>query len=261
MDRSLPTDIQRKQKRKPWLTGLLLVTIVIAGLLIFRSFLQKSIKRDKIRTAKVEIGSVVNTINATGKIIPAFEQLLTSPITAEVKKVLVTVGSPLKPQEKILDLDKEFTLLAFEKMKDELALMQNGVIKLRFQLEKSLFDLQISDSIKALRITSLKSVLKDALRLQEIGGGTKEAIEQAELDLRIAELEKHQLENDLKTKRQSIEADLEESRLQMQIQAKNLRELERKLEQAEVITKRAGVLTWVNENIGSTVREGDAWLE
>lgn len=257
MDRTLPADIQRKQNRKPWLTGLLIVGIIVVGLIVFRYFLQKSIHRNKIRTAIVEVGSVVNTIDATGKVIPAFEQLLTSPINAELKEVLVTVGSSLEPQEKILDLDKEFTLLAFEKMKDELDLKRNSLRKLKFQLEKSLFDLQIVDSIKALRINSLRSVLKDALRLQKVGGGTKEAIEQAELDLKIAELEKRQLENDLKTKRQSMEVDLKESQLQMQIQAKNLRELERKLEQAEVVAKKKGVLTWVNENIGSTVREGD----
>ena len=44
----------------------------------------------------------------------------------------------------------------------------------------------------------------------------------------------------------------------MAIQSKDLKEFSRKLEQAEVVASRPGVLTWVNENVGTTVSEGEA---
>jgi len=67
-------------------------------------------------------------------------------------------------------------------------------------------------------------------------------MEKVKLNLAIAELEKKQLENDLAYKQQSVTSDLKEVELQLAIQGKDL----------------AGVLTWVNENIGTTVNEGEA---
>jgi HlyD family secretion protein len=75
--------------------------------------------------------------------------------------------------------------------------------------------------------------------------------------LKIAELEKKQLENDLKYNRESMSASLKETELGAQIEGKNLKELQHKLKMADIVADRKGVLTWVNENIGSSVNEGE----
>lgn len=89
------------------------------------------------------------------------------------------------------------------------------------------------------------------------GGGTRESIDQAEQNLRIAQLEKRQLENDIRIKQQTMRADIRESEIGAQIKEKDLQELQRKLQQANIIANRAGVLTYVNKNIGSKVAEGE----
>ena len=43
----------------------------------------------------------------------------------------------------------------------------------------------------------------------------------------------------------------------MQIQDRNITELARKLGQADISAQQPGVLTWVNEDIGATVNQGD----
>ena len=82
--------------------------------------------------------------------------------------------------------------------------------------------------------------------------------DRVKLNLEIAQLEKKQLESDLAYKQQAVTSDLKEVELQLAIQSKDLKEFARKLEQAEVVASREGVLTWVNENIGTTVNEGEA---
>ncbi|RCR70012.1 efflux RND transporter periplasmic adaptor subunit [Larkinella punicea] len=257
MDRELAPEIVRQSRTKNYL--IVFVVLVVAGIAIyfFRRVLKTSVEASRIRTATAEIGPVENSLSATGEVIPAYEQIITSPIRASIRRVLLTPGTQIKPGQAILDLDKSLTLIEFEKMKDQLALKRNSIEQLRMKLNKNLFDAEADDQIKSLNINRLKAELEDARRLLKVGGQTQEDVTRAENSLRIAELEKKKLENDLSYNRQSMGASLKETTLQAQIEEKNLSELDRKLNQANIIADRPGVLTWVNENIGSAVNEGE----
>ena len=258
MDRELSDKIVQQQRYRNILWVIVVIAAILAGLYFFRSSLTTSLPSNKFRTAVAEIGDIENTITSTGEVLPEFEQVITSSIHAAIKEVLIPVGSRVEPNQPILALNKEFALLTKEKLDDELALKKNSIVQLKLQLDKNLYDLKINNEIKGLRINGLKADLEDAKRLVTIGGGTAEAMEKVKLNLEIAQLEKKQLENDLAYKQQSVTSDLKEVELQLAIQGKNLKEFVRKLEQAEVVPSRAGVLTWVNENIGTTVSEGEA---
>jgi HlyD family secretion protein len=258
MDRTLSPEItQRTRNRRLWL-GLLAAAAVVAVLLWLRGALKTTVEAAKIRVAVAEVGSVENTLTATGEVIPAFEQVLTSPIRASVKRVLLTPGARVKPGQPILELDKSLSEIEYERGKDKLALKRNGIEQLRMKLAKELRDAELNDQIKLLNINRLKADLDDTRRLQRVGGKTAEDVIEAENRLRIAELEKKSLENGLTYNRESMNASLEQSKLEAQIEARNLQELAQKLRQADVLADRAGVLTWVNEAIGAAVNEGDA---
>ena len=51
---------------------------------------------------------------------------------------------------------------------------------------------------------------------------------------------------------------MKEAEIAASIQQSELHELERKLKLADIVASREGVVTWVNKNIGSSIREGDA---
>ncbi|RYU94292.1 efflux RND transporter periplasmic adaptor subunit [Emticicia agri] len=257
MDKEISIQEVRKQKSKNWLIGIVALVVIILIVWWLRNTLSSSITRAEIRTAVAEMGAVENTLTASGEVQPEFEQVITSPITAVIQQVVLDAGTQVKAGEKILELDKETTQLTFDKEKDEVELKKNKVVKLRLDLDKSFYDLKIDDSIKAMKITSLKADVENAKRLQKAGGGTREAIETAEMNLRIAELEKKQLENDIRIKQQTMRADIKDSELSAQIQEKQLMEYQSKLQKANIIATRPGVLTYVNKNLGSKVSEGE----
>ena len=207
--------------------------------------------------AVAEIGAVENTLSATGEVIPAYELMITSPVRGSIRKVLLTPGTRVRPGQAILELDKSLTQIDRQKATDQLALRRNGIEQLRLKLNKNLYDADINDQIKSLNINKLRAEVSDAKRLLAVGGKTAEDVTRAENALRIAELEKKQLENELVYNRQSMGASLQESQIQAQIEATNIRVLDRKLKQADILTDRAGVLTWVNERVGVAVNEGD----
>jgi len=257
MDREVEPDYVKKQNSRRWIIGITVLVIVAAGIYFLRKSLQGTIESSRIRTAAVEVGDVENTITASGEIIPAYEQIITSPIRASIRRVLINPGTPVIPGQAIVDLDKSLTEIELEKYQDQLALKRNSIEQLRMKLNKNLYDAEISDKIKLLNINKLRADFEDAKRLQKVGGGTGEDITRAENELKIAELEKKQLENDLSYNRESMGASLKETELGAQIEGNNLKELSHKLKMADIVADRKGVLTWVNDNIGSAVNEGE----
>ncbi|MFD2934382.1 efflux RND transporter periplasmic adaptor subunit [Spirosoma flavum] len=257
MDTELAPAITNRARSRRWLIGVIVVIAVVFVIVWMRDALKTSVEADKIRTATVEIGPVENSLNATGEVIPAYEQIYTSPIRASIRRVLLMPGTSVKPGQAIMDLDKSLTEIELEKLNDQLALKRNGIDQLRMKLNKSLYDAEVNDQIKLLNINRLQAELEGSRRLQKVGGSTAEDVTRAENALRIAELEKKQLENDLAYNRQSMSASLRETTLQAQIEEKNLKELTYKIKQADIVADRPGVLTWVNENIGSSVNEGE----
>jgi HlyD family secretion protein len=257
MDREISNNDINKRKVKTGLWVAFAVVAMAVSAWILRGSLKTSVKQNDIRTAVAELGSIENTLTASGEVLPEFEQVITSPITAIIQNVLLNEGANVKKGERILELDKEFTRLNFEKQKDQLDLKRNSIVKLKLDLDRSFFDLKINDSIKAFKINALNADVENAKRLFKAGGGTRETIEKADNDLHIAQLEKRQLENDLRTRQAIMQSSIRETEISASIQEKELKEFERKLQQADILTTRAGVLTFVNKNIGSKINEGE----
>jgi len=258
MDKAIEEEVTARKKRKTIVVVSILVAVLIAAVMLVRSSLVSVVKKSVITTAVVERGDIENTITASGEILPEFEATITSPINASVQKVIIDAGSKVKSGESILMLDKSASQTEFEKLKFQLASKENEIKKLKLELDKSFYDIKSSNDIKQLRINSLEADVENAKRLFKAGGGTRESIEQAELNLKVAKLEKQQLENEIKSKQQTMQVEMREAEIAAAIQANDLHELERKLQLANIVASRNGVVTWVNKNLGTAIHEGDA---
>lgn len=257
MDKPISENVigRRRKKRGLILLASLALLMVITWWL--RSFLQSEVKGAAINMAVVMKGDVENTLNASGEVLPEFEEIITSPIAATIQIALLDAGSPVKAGQSVLTLDKSTTQLDYEKLTFQLESKRNSIHKLKLELDKSFFDIQSNNEIKQLRINSLMAGVENAKRLLNAGGGTREDVELAELNLKVARLEKQQLENEIKSKQQTMQTDMRESEIAASIQENDLQVLKHKLDRASIVASRAGVVTWINKNIGATVHEGD----
>ncbi|RWY46015.1 efflux RND transporter periplasmic adaptor subunit [Mucilaginibacter gilvus] len=258
MDQLIEQEVTARKKKKGILIGAIAILALAASVWLLRTTLKSSIKRADITTAVVEIGSVENTLNATGEVLPEFEEILTSPINASIKNVVMDAGNKVNAGQSILTLDKSASQTEFEKINFQMQSKRNEIAKLKLDLNKSFFDIQSNNDIKQLRISNLADAVENAKRLFKAGGGTREGIEQAELNLKVAQLEKKQLENEIKSKQQTMQIEIKEAEIALAIQQNDLNGLQRKLQLASIIATRSGVVTYVNKNIGATVHEGDA---
>lgn len=257
MDKEIsPAEIKRAS-RKRWLIAGACLTAAVAGFLLLRYAVKPVLRAATITTAVVERGNVENTISASGEILPEFEEVITSPVSAAIREIHEDAGATVTPGQPILQLDKTAAQAEYEKGKFQLEAKQNDLRRLRLELDKSYFDLKSNNSIKQLRIASLQAAVENARRLFKAGGGTREDIEQAEMELKVARLEKEQLENEIKSKQQTMQVEIRESQIAIAIQQQELQTLYSKLSRATITAGRGGVITWVNRNIGAAIREGE----
>jgi HlyD family secretion protein len=257
MDKVIETEVRLQKKKKLVWTLSLLLFVIIAVAICLRSLLTPSLSRSEIITAVVERGDIENTISASGEVLPEFEEVITSPIDASVQQVMMDAGSSIKAGQPILLLDKTASQNEYEKLKFQLESKRNSIKKLRLELEKSFYDIKSNNDVKQLRINSMEAEVENAKRLFRAGGGTREDIEQAELELKVARLEKQQLENEIRSKQQTMQIEMKEAEIAAAIEESNLRELARRLQLANIAASREGVVTWVNRNIGESIHEGD----
>ncbi|PUZ30029.1 HlyD family secretion protein [Chitinophaga costaii] len=258
MDTVIAASVRKRTTYKWLITGGAVLLLLGAGVWLLRYAVSSSISRSVITTAVVEKGNIENTLTATGEVLPEFEEVITSPINASVQQVALNAGSTVKAGESLLTLDKSATQTSYEKLKFQLESKRNDIKKLRLQLDKSFYDIKSNNDIKQLQINSLEADVENARRLYKAGGGTREDIEKAELNLKVARLEKLQLENEIKSKQQTMQVEMREAEIAAAIQDNELQELQRKLQQANVVASRDGVITWINRNIGAVIHEGDA---
>jgi HlyD family secretion protein len=172
--------------------------------------------------------------------------------------VALAVGARVQPGQVILELDKELAASALAKLDDEQLRNQNKTAQLQLTLARTLTDLQAQQQAQDLKVSSLQSALRDEQHLLEIGGGTAEAVRQAELNLSTARLEAQRLHQQLRNQRQASAADQRELGYTVSVQQRSIQEQAAKLRQANISSPLPGVLTWVNDNLGTTVQAGEA---
>jgi len=258
MDKEITQEVSAQNRKKTVLVVIITVAVLAIAIWLLRTTLKSTIKRSEITTAAVTTGNIENTINATGEVLPEFEEILTSPISASIKSVSLDEGSKVLAGQSILTLDKTSAQNDFDKQKFQLESKKDEIQKLKLDLDKSFFDIQSNNDIKQLHISDLADAVENAKRLFAAGGGTRESIEQAQLNLKVAQLEKKQIENEIKNKQQTMQIEIKEAELAADVMQSDLNVLQHKLDLANIVATRAGVVTYVNKNIGANIKEGES---
>ncbi|KAA3605582.1 MAG: efflux RND transporter periplasmic adaptor subunit [Calditrichaeota bacterium] len=257
MDKAVAQEIQNKNKNKKRMKFAFGILLLVVFYLIFRWFLTPTLNSSEILIDTVELGDIEATVTATGLIVPEFEQVIISPIDSKIDSIFISIGDKTLQSQPILALNKEVIFNTLRKFEDEFEILKNNKTQLKLSLERTLISLESDLEIKKLKIQSLESELKTQERLSEIGASTKEDLKRAKLNLEIAKLEKVSLERKIENQRKTLEADLKEIEIQIQIQSKDIQEQKRLIELATTKSSRSGIVTWIKDEIGSNVKKGE----
>jgi len=257
MDRPLDAGITRRRRIRRNLT----VFAILAGLVYLFVWgadrLKPSVQRSRIRTASVESGPIETTISASGVIQPEFEQVLSSPINARVLEILRKPGDRVKRGTPILRLDMSESILALEKLDQQLSIKCNQQEKARLDLDNTLITLDGQLQTKELDLRSLQLEAELRSRLRREGLISEEELHRANVNRDKAAIELIQLKAGIAKARESTQAQLRGLELEMSILQKERKDAQRLLDRATTNADRDGVLTWVVTEEGMTVQKGE----
>lgn len=257
MDQELSKEYKRRQRIKKLLSALAGAFLIAITLFGFRTLIKPEIAAGSIMISVAETGSLEAVVSASGIVVPRYEQVITSPVQTNIISIYHKAGEKIKTGDQIIKLNKEFLLLNYEKLKDELELKKVEKLKKELSLKNSDAERKTNFSIKELNTRYNEAKFKRQEHLYKIGGATIESMEEARLNLEISEKDKENLKSQMDNQLKLQQAELNELDLQIRIGEKSLKEIKRQLELADVVSNSDGIITWVNENIGSAISAGE----
>jgi HlyD family secretion protein len=256
VDRPLDPLVVRQQTRRRLAVGGTMLSLAAAGYLWLPGLLSPSLPRDAIRTAVVERGAVDAAISATGVVVPAIEQVITSPVEARVLRLIERPGATLAAGQPILELDVSQARLDVDTLTQDLAIKANSQAQTRLKLQKSLIDLDGRTEVKSLQLAALEAQLQRDRQLSSEGLLSQELLKKSELATAQAAIELKQLRAERDNAHEATRTELAGLDLEIAQLRGEEAEARRQLDLASPRAGRAGVLTWVITEEGAAVTRG-----
>ena len=257
MDREIPKEVLKKERNKQIMKygGIGAAMVVCATLLL--SFMQSGVKRKDLIVSTVDKGTIEVSVSASGRVVPAFEEIINSPIHSRILEVYGKGGDSVEVGTPILKLDLQSTQTAYNKLLDEEQMRRYQLEQLRINNETQLSNMAMNIKVSAMELNRKEVELRNERYLDSIGSGTTDKVRQAELAYNRGKLELEQLRQQYENEQKVKAADLKVKELEFNIFAKELAEMKRTLEDAQIRSPRKAILTFINNQVGAQVSQGE----
>ena len=96
MDREIPKKTLQRERRKQWLGYGMAGLLLIGGITWIPSLMQSRVNEKDLLFSVVDRGTLEVSVSASGKIVPAVEEIITSPVSARIVEVYRRSGDSVK---------------------------------------------------------------------------------------------------------------------------------------------------------------------
>lgn len=256
MDREIPKEVRNKERNKKIIRygGMGAAGIVVVSLLI--SLMRAGVKEKDLVFSQVSRGTIEVSVSASGKVVPAFEEIINSPISTRILEVYKKGGDSVDIGTPILKLDLQSAETDYKQKLDEEQMRSYKLKQLKLENMTKLNDLQMKVKVAAMQLNRKKVELRNEQYLDSLGSGTTDKVRQAELSYNVAELEYEQLKQQYANEKEVLNAEYQVQELDFSIFKKTLAETKRTLDDAQIRSPRKAILTYINNQIGAQVAEG-----
>ena len=256
MDREIPKEIRRKERNKKIIRFSAIAVTIVVVISILISLMRTGVKKKDIILSAVDQGTIEVSVSASGKVAPAFEEIITSPINSRIVEVYRRGGDSVDVGTPILKLDLQSTETEYKKLLDEEEMRRYKLEQLRVNNQTKLSDMAMQIKVSAMKLNRMKVELRNEHYLDSLGAGTTDKVRQAELSYNVAQLEYEQLKQQYDNEKEVAAAELKVQELDFNIFRKNLAEMKRTLDDAQIRSPRKAILTYINNQVGAQVPQG-----
>ncbi len=256
MDREIPKEVLQRERKKRIIKISGVIVAIIAIIVFTITMLRDTIHLKNIKLSEVEIGTIDVTVSASGKVLPAFEEIINTPIESRIVEVYKKAGDSVVAGTPLLKLDLQSIETDYRKMLDELQMRQYNIERLKINNKSSLSNTEMQLKVNDMKLDKMSVEVKNERYLDSIGAGTTEKVREAELNYRVAKLEQEQSKNRYENDKQVADAEIKAKELELEIFRKSLAETKRILDDAQIRSPRKATLTYINNQVGVRVPQG-----
>lgn len=257
MDREITKEeILRLKRKKMLIAGAIVLPVALAGA-SFGWLMGKSVFQKDLIVSTVDRGTIESTVNASGKVVPAFEEIINSPISTRIVEIYCKAGDSVDAGTPLLKLDLQSTETELNKLKDEIEMKRYELNQQRANNNTRLKNLRMQVKVKEMEVDRVEAELNNERYLDSLGSGTGDKIKQVELTYKTGILELQQLREQLVNEGEETDANLKVKELALSITEKNLGEMQRTLDDARIRSPRQAILTYINNQVGQKINEGE----
>ena len=257
MDREISKEQRNREKRRMWMKWDGTVVVGIVAVIALMQLMQESLHERDIVFSVVDEGSIDVSVSASGKVVPAFEEIINSPINSRILEVYKKGGDSVEIGTPILRLDLLSAETDYKKQLDEVQMNELKLEQLRIQNRSKLSEMEMQLKVSRMELNRKAVELRNEQYLDSLGAGTTDKVRQVELDYNVSKLKLEEDEQKFINEQATADADLKVKELELNIARKTLAETKRTLDDARIKAPRKAILTYVNTEIGAQVAQGE----
>ena len=257
MDREIAPEVRTQRTRRRALTIAIAVAAVVFSFAATLQWLRPSVKRADIQIARVERGVLEATLQASGMVVPAAEQVISAPVESRVLRIVRRPGDRVRAGDELMELDTAASRLDVDRVAGSIALKESEAAQKGLQVEEKIATLHAQIEQKKLDADIYRYKAQQNAKLHKEGLVSEQDDLAAATAAKKAEIELAQLKDALVRAQRAGAAEVNMVRAQLDTLRKERDQSQRQLTLAMMRAERDGVVTSMIEDAGATVRKGD----
>lgn len=141
MDREIPKEVRQKERNKKIIrySAIGVAGVIVVSVLI--SLMRVGVEEKDLVFSTVDKGVIEVSVSASGKVVPAFEEIINSPINSRILEIYKKGGDSVEIGTPILKLDLQSTETQYQKLLDEEQMRRYKLDQLRVNSQTKLSDM------------------------------------------------------------------------------------------------------------------------
>lgn len=257
MDKKIDPSLLRRERIRKWIVGGTAAVVVVAVLAWVLSGLSESVNMRDITVGTAEYGPLETTVSAAGRVVPAREEIINSPVSTRIMAVYAQPGDTVTEGMPLLRLDLEQEQTALGKLEDARAMQRQELTQLELANRTAISDIEMQIKVSEMNVNRLRIEVANERRLDSIGSGTGERVRQAETAYAAGVLELDQLRTRLRNERMRVAAAERCKQLSVNSADRDIAMMNKTIHRGSIPAPLDGVLTYIVSDIGSQISAGE----
>lgn len=176
MDRELTPKERNSARRRKYLPYIIGGTALAAGLITLLIASRQSVDREDLLITTVDSGTIETSVTGSGSIVPAFEEIINSPINSRIIEVYCKAGDSVDIGTPLLRLDLQSTETELNKLKDQIQMKNYELEQQKVNNNTRVSDLAMQVKVKEMTVNRLEAELRNERYLDSLGSGTGDRV-------------------------------------------------------------------------------------